>query len=338
VVVGTITMLMGAIIGLAKDDIKKALAGSTMSQIGYMILAVGLGPAGYVFALFHLFTHGMFKAGLFLGAGSVMHGMNDEVNMRRYGALRGAMVITFVTFGLAYLAIIGFPGFSGYFSKDEIIKVAFAVNPVIGACTLLAAGLTAFYMTRIMLMTFFGKARWAKDVHPHESPTPMTIPMIVLAFGSVLSGYILLYVANIESWLEPVVGFTNKIADAPGYVAPAIIAVIVAGAAGAYAQYGRQEIPVVAPAGNLFTKAARADLGGDAFNEAVFMRPGQHLTRILVWFDNRVIDGFVNGLAASIGGISGRSRRLQTGFARSYALTMLGGAAVVVGTLILVRL
>ena len=125
VIVGVVTLLVGAIIGCAKDDIKKALAGSTMSQIGYMMLAAGLGVAGYAFAIFHLMTHGFFKANMFLGAGSVMHGMDDDVDMRHYGALRKAMPVTFVTFAMGYLAIIGFPGFSGFWSKDKIIETAF---------------------------------------------------------------------------------------------------------------------------------------------------------------------------------------------------------------------
>ena len=166
-IVGAITLMFGAIIGCAKDDIKKALAGSTMSQIGYMILAAGLGPIGYVFAIMHLVTHGFFKAGLFLGAGSVMHGMNDDVNMRHYGGLRKYMPITYVTFGLGYLAIIGFPPFSGFWSKDKIIEAAFAraARPAgsSAACTLLGALITAFYMTRVMLMTFFGQKRWVAD-------------------------------------------------------------------------------------------------------------------------------------------------------------------------------
>ena len=164
VTVGAVTLLFGAIVGCAKDDIKKALAGSTMSQIGYMILAAGLGPIGYVFAIMHLVTHGFFKAGLFLGAGSVMHGMNDEVDMRRYGGLRKYMPVTFVTFGLGYLAIIGFPGLSGFFSKDKIIEAAFAKGGtegwILGGAALLGAAITAFYMTRVMLMTFFGEKRW----------------------------------------------------------------------------------------------------------------------------------------------------------------------------------
>lgn len=177
-VVGAVTLLFGAIVGCAKDDIKKALAGSTMSQIGYMILAAGLGPIGYIFAIMHLVTHGFFKAGLFLGAGSVMHGMNDEVDMRRYGGLRTYMPVTFATFGLGYLAIIGFPGLSGFFSKDKIIEAAFAKGGtegwILGGVALLGAAITAFYMTRVMLLTFFGEKRWQPDAegHPRTRTSP----------------------------------------------------------------------------------------------------------------------------------------------------------------------
>ena len=174
--VGTITLLMGAWIGCAKDDIKKVLAGSTMSQIGYMVLAAGLGVAGYAFAIFHLLTHGFFKANMFLGAGSVMHGTNDDVDMRHYGALRKLMPVTFLTFAMGYLAIIGFPGFSGFWSKDKIIETALAQNPWLGICAMFGVGVTGFYMTRLMLLTFFTKERWEPDVHPHESPKVMTIP------------------------------------------------------------------------------------------------------------------------------------------------------------------
>ena len=205
VVVGVITLLMGAVIGCAKDDIKKALAGSTMSQIGYMILAAGLGPAGYAFAIIHLLAHGAFKANLFLGAGSVMHGMDDDVNMRHYGALQKAMPVTFLTFAMGYLAIIGFPGFSGFWSKDKIIEAAFAQNGLAGTCALVGAAITGFYMTRLMLLTFFTDKRWEKDVHPHESPKVMTVPLIVLAALSVLGGLLLLD-DWIVDWLAPVVG------------------------------------------------------------------------------------------------------------------------------------
>ena len=340
VVVGAITLLLGAFIGTAKDDIKKGLAGSTMSQIGYMVLAAGLGPVGYVFAIFHLLTHGMFKAGLFLGAGSVMHGMHDDVNMRHYGALRTMMKVTYATFGLGFLAIIGVPPFAGFWSKDEIIYVAFSQSMIIGLATLVGAGVTAFYMTRMMAMTFFGEARWEDDVHPHESPAVMTIPMIVLAVGSVLGGMAMLFVADIEHWLEPVTGFAKpEHSVSHNVLIPVTLAVVLGGALFAWSRYGRRPVPVEAPANVSFlTKAARADAYGDALNEAVLMRPGQYLTRSLTWFDSKAIDGLVSGSAAAIGGLSARARRLQNGFVRSYALTMLGGAVLIALVLLLVRL
>ncbi|TCC10976.1 NADH-quinone oxidoreductase subunit L [Kribbella soli] len=338
VIVGTVTALAGAIIGCAKDDIKKALAGSTMSQIGYMMLAAGLGPAGYVFAIFHLLTHGFFKANMFLGAGSVMHGMNDDVNMRHYGALRTPMKITFVTFACGYLAILGIPPFAGFFSKDKIIEAAFADNTVIGLCALLGAGITAFYMTRVMLMTFFGKKRWAEDVHPHESPSVMTWPLIILAALSLGGGA--LYFAGhwIVDWLEPIVGHEEEHPPVSALVMTLItLAVVAVGIVIAVLKY-RRDIPREAPAGSPVTVFARRDLYGDALNEAVLMRPGQYLTRTLVWLDNRGVDGLVNGLAALFGGLSGRLRRFQTGFVRSYALSMVFGAAFVVVALLAVRL
>ncbi|TCC37175.1 NADH-quinone oxidoreductase subunit L [Kribbella sindirgiensis] len=338
VIVGTVTALAGAIIGCAKDDIKKALAGSTMSQIGYMMLAAGLGPAGYVFAIFHLLTHGFFKANMFLGAGSVMHGMNDDVNMRHYGALRTPMKITFATFAFGYLAILGIPPFAGFFSKDKIIEAAFADNTVIGLCALLGAGITAFYMTRVMLMTFFGKKRWADDVHPHESPAVMTWPLIILAALSLGGGA--LYFAGhwIVDWLEPIVGHEEHHPPVSALVMTLItLAVVAVGIVIAVLKY-RRDIPREAPAGSPVTVFARRDLYGDALNEAVLMRPGQYLTRTLVWLDNRGVDGLVNGLAALFGGLSGRLRRFQTGFVRSYALSMVFGAAFVVVALLAVRL
>jgi NADH-quinone oxidoreductase subunit L len=341
-VVGAATLLFGAIIGCAKDDIKKALAASTMSQIGYMVLAAGLGPAGYVFAIAHLLTHGFFKAGLFLGAGSVMHGMNDEVDMRRYGALRKVMPFTYATFGLGYLAIIGVPPFAGYWSKDAIIESAFhkggTSGVILGTAALIGAAVTAFYMTRVMVMTFFGEKRWASDAHPHESPKVMVMPMSILAIGSVFAGGFLLLGNRFAGFLEPVVGTSTVEA---GHVVSEIglvtLAVVVLGIGVSVAMYGRRPVPMLAPAGGPLTVAARQDLYGDAFNEAVFMRPGQYLTRTLVFFDNRWIDGFVNGVAALVGGSSGRFRRTQTGFVRSYALTMLGGAALVVAAVLVVK-
>ncbi|MEQ4726014.1 NADH-quinone oxidoreductase subunit L [Nonomuraea sp. B19D2] len=337
-IVGAATLLAGAIIGCAKDDIKKGLAGSTMSQIGYMMLGAGLGPAGYAFAIGHLITHGFFKADMFLGAGSVMHGMNDEVNMRKYGGLRKFMPVTFVTFFIGYLAIIGFPLLSGYFTKDGIIETAVEHNQVLGWLAVLGAGITGFYMSRMVFMTFFGEKRWAEDAHPHESPAVMTWPLIILSIGSIgLGGYLILS-NRLMLFLAPAVGRPEELpafhfASTPGLATLALVAV---GAAFAWVKYGRAEVPAVQPRGSFLTTFARRDLYGDALNESLFMRPGQWLTRIAVFFDNRGIDGLVNGLAAGIGGSSGRLRRLQTGFARTYALSIFIGAALLTGALLLV--
>ncbi|MFD8013006.1 NADH-quinone oxidoreductase subunit L [Streptomyces sp. NPDC058955] len=345
-IVGAVTLLFGAIVGCAKDDIKKALAGSTMSQIGYMILAAGLGPIGYVFAIMHLVTHGFFKAGLFLGAGSVMHGMNDEVDMRKYGGLRKYMPVTFVTFGLGYLAIIGFPGLSGFFSKDKIIEAAFAKGGtegwILGAVTLLGAAITAYYMTRVMLMTFFGEKRWQPDAdgndpHPHESPKSMVIPMVLLAVGSVAGGAVFEFAGFVE-WLEPVTGYAHGHPPiSAAAVTAATVAVMVIGVGLAYLQYGRRPVPVVAPRGSLLTRAARRDLLQDDFNHAVFVTGGTHLTRSLVYVDHTLVDGVVNGTAAGVGGLSGRLRKLQNGYVRSYAVSMFGGTAILIAATLLMR-
>ena len=340
--VGTVTLLFGGIIASAKDDIKKSLAGSTMSQIGYMFLGAGLGPEGYVFAIALLLAHGFYKAGLFLGAGSVIHGMDDEQDMRRYGGLSRSLPITYVTFGLAYLAIIGIPPFSGFFTKDPIIEGDFTEHGaggwVLGICALIGAGITAFYMTRMMLMTWYGKRRWEEKAHPHESPPVMTWPMIVLAIGSVGAGAFLIINDRLQDFLAPVVGVPPV---SHGFVTPAGVVALVLALAGvgiAWMIYGRVPVPATAPAGRFLTVAARKDLYGDAFNESILMRPGQWLTRLSVYFDNRGVDGLVNSLAALVGGTSGRWRKLQTGFVRSYALSMFFGAAVLVALLLAVRL
>jgi len=341
VVVGTVTLLVGAWIGCAKDDIKRVLAGSTMSQIGYMMLAAGIGPAGYAYAIFHLLTHGFFKADMFLGAGSVMHGMNDDVDMRHYGGLAKYMKVTFVTFAFGYLAILGIPPFAGFFSKDKIIEAAFADNTVIGLCALLGAGITAFYMTRLMVMTFFGKPRWAEGVHPHESPPVMTGPMVLLALGSVGSGFLLVLGSALQDWLVPAVG--ESVERGVHTISPLVLTlitllVVIGGAAGGFVAFGLRPVPTEPPvAVSPVTAAARRDLYANAFNESVFMRPGQWLTRALVFLDARGVDGIVNGTAALFGGGSGRLRRLQTGFVRSYALSMLGGTVLVLAALLAVR-
>ena len=340
--VGTVTLLFGGIIACAKDDIKKSLAGSTMSQIGYMFLGAGLGPEGYVFAIALLLAHGFYKAGLFLGAGSVIHGMDDEQDMRRYGGLSRSLPITYVTFGLAYLAIIGIPPFSGFFTKDPIIEGDFTehgtVGWILGICALIGAGITAFYMTRMMLMTWYGKRRWEEKAHPHESPPVMTWPMIVLAIGSVGAGAFLIINDRLQDFLAPVVGVPPV---SHGFLTPAgLVALVLAlvGVGIAWMIYGRVPVLATAPAGRFLTVAARKDLYGDAFNESILMRPGQWLTRLSVYFDNRGVDGLVNSLAALVGGTSGRWRKMQTGFVRSYALSMFFGAAVLVALLLAVRL
>jgi NADH-quinone oxidoreductase subunit L len=341
--IGALTLLIGAIAGCAYDDIKKVLAYSTVSQIGYMFLAVGLGPVGYVAGLAHLLAHGFFKAGLFLGAGSVMHAMNDEVDMRRFGGLWKKLPITFATFGLGYLALIGFPFLSGYFTKDAIIEATFdrgdTLGYALGGVAVLAAGLTAFYMTRLMLMTFFGRPRWEPGAHPHEAPRVMTVPMIVLAVGSVGAGFALVQAFPLADWLAPVFG---EPAEAEHVIAPltigiALTVVMVLGVLLAWLFVGRREVPVTAPARvSPVVRAARNALYADAVNESLFMRPGQWLTRALVFFDNRGVDGAVNGLAATLGGSSSRLGRAQTGFVRTYALGMLGGAVLVAGALLAV--
>ncbi|OBJ18770.1 NADH-quinone oxidoreductase subunit L [Mycobacterium colombiense] len=345
VIVGAVTLLLGAFIGCAKDDIKRALAASTMSQIGYMVLAAGLGPAGYAFAIMHLLTHGFFKAGLFLGSGAVIHAMHEEQDMRRYGGLRAALPITFVTFGLGYLAIIGVPPFAGYFSKDAIIEAALASGGIrgylLGGAALLGAGVTAFYMTRVMLMTFFGKKRWGPGARPHEAPGLMTWPMILLAVGSVFSGGLLAVGGTLQRWLEPVVGKHEEVTRAfPAWVSSALaLGVVVIGIAVAYRLYAKIPIPRVAPLSvSALTTAVRKDFYGDAFNEEVFMRPGASLTHALVDIDNAGVDGSVNALAALVSSTSNRLRGLQTGFARNYALSMLTGAVLVIALILAVRL
>ena len=345
VIVGTITLLFGAIIGMAKDDIKKALAASTMSQIGYMIMASGFGPAGYAFAIMHLLTHGFFKAGMFLGAGSVMHGMNDEVNMRRYGGLAKLMPITSITFGLGYLAIIGVPPFAGFYSKDKIIETAFNAGGVqgvlFGSAALLGAVITAFYMTRLMLMTFFGNKRWAEGSEPHESPFLMWAPMAVLAVGSVASGYLLYSGKAIVKWLAPVVDKDHH--EHAEFLPPivvttlAVVAVII-GVSIAFIKY-RGELSERAPSEvSIFTRVTRRDLLQDDANEFLFMRPGQKLTQLLVKTDESVIDGAVRAVGSSALGSARGMRKLQTGYVRNYALLILIGALVALFAALVVTL
>ena len=376
-IIGAVTLLIGAIVGCAYDDIKKVLAYSTVSQIGYMMLAVGLGPVGYAAAIAHLLAHGFFKAGLFLGAGSVMHAMDDETDMRRFGGLWRHLPVTFATFTLGYLALIGFPFLSGFYTKDLIIEAALGGSAVrgwlLGGSALLAAGLTAFYMTRLMLMTFFGPERWRELVpaltpeeaeseahpanpepghgdgdghggtgayHPHESPLSMTVPMVLLAFGSVGAGAFLVTGERLGRWLEPSIGVTvepDTAATIPtGLVPVAASVLLLLGVGAAVLAVGRRTTVARPQRVSWPVRAARADLYANAVNETLVARPGIWFSRALVFFDNRGVDGAVNGTAALLGGTSGRLRRTQTGFVRSYALTMLGGSIVLVAALLAV--
>jgi NADH-quinone oxidoreductase subunit L len=272
--------------------------------------------------------------------------------MRKFGGLYRRMPITFVTFGLGYLALIGFPFLSGYYSKDAIIEAAFGQEGwrgwAFGLAAILGAGLTAFYMTRLMLMTFFGKERWKElktadghDFHPHESPPVMTVPMIILALGSVGAGAFLVLGHRLSNWLEPSLGGLQEAAHSalpPALIPWLTIAIAALGVLIAWLVVGRRETPVERPRNvSAVVRAARKDLYGNAVNEALVAQPGLWLTRFSVYFDSRGVDGAVNGLAAALGGGSGRLRRLQTGFVRSYALSMLAGSFVLVAALLLVR-
>ena len=342
--VGALTLLMGCIIGAAKDDIKRVLAWSTVSQIGYMFLGVGLGGGAYALAIVHLLAHGFFKANMFLGAGSVMHGMKDQVDIRRFGGLAKYMKITWITFATGWLAIIGIPPLSGYFSKEPIIAAAFArgdwTSWLYGGAGLLGAGLTAFYMTRLFVLTFHGPKRWTEDIdHPHESPPIMTVPLILLGIGSIGAGALM--ASSVPEWLTPVLP-EGGAAEAHGVLSHTMITILsivvtLLGVAVAWLLFGRGTAPQEQPAGVLVT-AARRNLYTDAFNVAVFEKPGIFLTRALVYLDNRGIDGLVNGLAAGVGGGSSRLRRLQTGFVRSYATSILTGALLVVAAFLAVQM
>ncbi len=355
-IIGAITLLFGAIVGSAKDDMKKVLAASTMSQIGYMMLGAGLGPIGWAFAIFHLFTHGFFKALMFLGAGSVMHGMNDQVNMRRFGALRTAMKVTWITFMMGWLAILGVPPFSGFWSKDKIIEAAFAAHSfgaaeapwigwVYGLIALVGAGLTAFYMSRLFFMTFHGKARWTSEaegsgVHPHESSALMTVPMIILAIGAVLIGGLMSIGDFFTNWLAPSVGGVEHAEPVlpVAVIQIATLALVLVGAWIAWRKYGAAEVPIAVPAGNALTEAARKDLYQDEINGTLFVAPAAALAKGATEGDRHLIDGIVAGVAKGSEGLGKAVAATQTGFVRTYASYILGGVLVALAIVLGFRL
>ncbi len=338
--VGLATALFGATAAVAQTDIKKVLAYSTVSQLGFMFVAVGSGL--YVAAIFHMITHAFFKALLFLGAGSVIHGMDDRQDMRQYGALRKAMPITAVTFIVGWLAISGVPPFSGFWSKDEVLLAAYNENVVLWVLLLVAAMMTAFYMSRLVFMTFFGEARWSEpddlessaEVHPHESPWLMWVPLVALAGLATVAGALNLPFSGdtklLERWLEPVL-FGNEVHIEAGTGTKWILALIaVAGAlvaiVAAAAVYLRKrfdaaaiELPILADAWR-YDSAVSRFMGG----------PGAKAFELAAWFDRTFVDGAVNGAAKVSNVVGTRLRVAQTGLVRTYALM------VVIGTVALV--
>ncbi|MCD4549124.1 NADH-quinone oxidoreductase subunit L [Schaalia sp. lx-260] len=355
VTIGAITLVFGAIVGSAKDDMKKVLAASTMSQIGYMMLGAGLGPIGWAFAIFHLFTHGFFKALMFLGAGSVMHGMADQVNMRRFGALRTAMKVTWVTFMAGWLAILGVPPFAGFFSKDKIIEAAFSLHTfgveapwagwLFGWIAMLGAGVTAFYMSRLFFMTFHGKARWTTEaegspVHPHESSPFMTIPMIILAVFAVGVGGLLSFGDLFVHWLEPSLGAVEHGHPVmPVWVIQVLTLLLVAaGAALAWVKYAQHDVPIAVPSGNVLVRAARNDMYQDQVNEAVFITPGSALVTAATAGDSKGIDGLVRAIGACSRGLGRLVTHTQNGYIRAYASYILGGVVLALAIILGFRL
>lgn len=327
-IVGVVTLLVGAWIGTAKRDIKKVLAGSTMSQIGYMMLAAGLGPAGAAFAIFHLLTHGAFKANLFLGAGAVMHAMDDDTDTRNFGGLAKVMPWTFLAFACGTLAIIGFPLTAGYYSKDHIITAAFDRSPVLGGLALLGAVVTAFYMMRLVMLTFFGERRWADQTHPHEAPGLMVVPMVLLAIASLGAGAVLN--GHIVNWLAPVVG-------SPAEANPSLFSFTwVTGAALAAVAIGLLVGWLVYRAGpaaetNVISRAGDVELGANYVNDAVVLA-GAGLSDGAGLVDHYLVDGGARGIVRLAAGLSGWVRSWQNGKVRSYGLLMtIGVVAILAG-------
>ncbi|BDV44747.1 NADH-quinone oxidoreductase subunit L [Geotalea uraniireducens] len=372
-IVGAATALFAATIGTAQNDIKRVLAYSTVSQLGYMFLGMGVGA--FTAGIFHLMTHAFFKACLFLGSGSVIHSMHhalhhihshdDPQDMRNMGGLRKAMPLTFLTFLLATVAIAGIPGFAGFFSKDEILWQAYAnphfgeLNTVLWAVGAIAAGLTAFYMFRLVFMTFFGECRIKEKAkeHLHESPFVIVFPLLVLAGLSVVGGWIgvpkLLGDAlggmpnYLEQYLEPVFASSNEFVQQQiqhaavhhsvglewGLMSISVIIAVV-GIAIAYLLY------VAAPSIPAKFTAAFPALHRAVYNkwyidelyDFLFVNPCKWLGNFL-WkgFDVLIVDGVVNGVAAVVKGFGGVLRNIQTGYVHNYAFTMALGVVVIVG-------
>jgi NADH-quinone oxidoreductase subunit L len=348
VVIGALTALLAAVIATAQDDIKRILAYSTVSQLGYMFIAVGLGPIGYVAGIFHLVTHAFFKAQLFLGAGSVMHGNDDSTDVKEFGGLRKVMPLTFLTTMAAWLAIIGFPFTSGFYSKDQILGAAFdhgGVGLFAWVVGVLTAGLTGFYMSRLVFLTFFGERRWPQGRHPHESPPVMTMPLLVLGLLALVAGAWLSTFTGqggrIQNFLEPLLGVPPQGETASlsaVWLSVIATAIAFAGAAVAWYLYGGAAARWMSLR-ERYAAAWRVVAGKlyvDELYELFTVRFGGALARFAAGpVDQGVIDGAVNGVAREVGAVAWRGRRLQTGFVRTYAVGVLGGAVLLLAFLLL---
>ncbi|MGZ4762032.1 MAG: NADH-quinone oxidoreductase subunit L [Ilumatobacteraceae bacterium] len=340
-IVGAVTALFAATIAVAQNDIKRVLAYSTISQLGYMFLAVGSGA--YTAAIFHMVTHAFFKALLFLGSGAVIHGMNHEQDMRRMGALRKVMPITAATFIVGWLAIAGVPPFAGFWSKDDILLAAYDKSPVLWAVGLITALLTAYYMTRQVIMVFYGEARWHDrheeqgahgDFEPHESPAIMLLPLVVLAGLSIVGGAINLPFSHtterLATWLEPVVGVhDSNTAKIPlAVVAVAIALIGIAASVMVYAKHKRKPIePVLLAEGWYYDAAVSKFMGG----------PGREAFDAVAWYDANVIDGAVNGIGRLVRGAGQRIRTVQSGNVRNYAAAIGVGVVLLLAWFVVVR-
>ena len=339
-VVGAATALYAATVAVAQNDIKKVLAYSTVSQLGYMFLAVGSGA--YVAAIFHMVTHAFFKALLFLGSGSVIHGMHHEQDMRRMGALRKVMPVTAFTFIIGWLAIAGVPPFAGFWSKDEILLYVYANNRGLYVVGLITALLTAFYMTRQVIMVFYGKAKWNDhsaehgshgDLKPHESSWVMLTPLVVLSGLSIVGGAMQLPFGKdfnfLERWLAPVVeeseahigetwAYQNK------YLLLAVaIVVAVVGVAASIAVYAKSWIKPIEP------KVLEQAWYYDNAASRLIAGPGARTFNLIAWIDANIVDGIVNGVGKLIRNVATSLRRVQSGFVRAYALLISFGAVVI---------
>jgi NADH-quinone oxidoreductase subunit L len=345
VLVGAGTALLAAIIAIGQDDIKKILAYSTVSQLGYMFIGVGLGPIGYAAGMFHLVTHAFFKAQLFLGAGSVMHGNDDDTDIKHFGGLRSAMPLTFWTTMAAWAAIIGVPLASGWFSKDQVLDAAFehgGVGLLAWVVGVLTAGLTAFYMSRYVFLTFFGERRWPEGRHPHESPAVMTLPLVVLGFLALVAGLALSTVTGeggrIQTFLEPVLGGPAEYESTSAALALSVVATGMAavGAVVAWLLYIRPFDWLALRRRYAGAWRALADgLYVDQAYEFFTVNLGRALAAFLArTVDQRGIDGAVNGVAEVVGDVARSGRRVQSGLVRSYALGVLGGAVLIVAFLV----